>query len=364
MKAALFLAVPILFISLGCGLAATADERLNMIDELFREYSRSGAPGASVLVVKNGKVLLEKSYGLADLEKKVPIAPDTSFRLASVTKQFTAMAIMQLADAGKLSFDDPITKFFPEFPDYGKQITIRHLLNHTSGLLDYEDLIPKGTTIPVLDINALRLLQEQDKTYFPPGSQFRYCNTGYAFLALIVERVSGETFAAFLQKSIFLPLRMDQTLAYEAGISTVANRAFGYSPAADGFTRTDQSLTSSVLGDGGVYSSINDLRKWDAALYTTKLVSRKMLNTAFAPGKATLHDKEVQYGFGWFISEYRGLRNIWHSGNTVGFSTRIERFPEKKFTVIILTNRNDAPLSELPRRIADLYLFDTKPVHR
>jgi CubicO group peptidase (beta-lactamase class C family) len=157
---------------------------------------------------------------------------------------------------------------------------------------------------------------------------------------------------------------MDQTLAYEAGISTVANRGFGYSQTADGFKRTDQSLTSSVLGDGGVYSSIEDLRKWDEALYGTKLVSRKMLKAAFTPGAATLHDKHVQYGFGWFISDYRGLRNIWHSGNTVGFSTRIERFPDRKFTVIILTNRNDAHLSEIPHQITDLYLFDRETARK
>ncbi len=304
--------------------------------------------------------MLAKSYGLADLENKVPATPDTNFRLASVTKQFTAMAIMRLADAGKLSFDDSITKYFPEFPAYGKSITIRHLLNHTSGLLAYEDLILAGTTIPVLDINVLRLLQQQDKTYFPPGSQFRYSNTGYALLALIVEQVSGQTFAAFLRQNIFQPLKMEHTLAYESGLSTVANRAFGYTPGNDGFTRTDQSLTSSVLGDGGIYSSVNDLFHWDQALYGDKLVSKIILDEAFTPGKSTRHDTDIQYGFGWFISDYRGLRNIWHSGNTIGFSTRIERFPEKKFTVIILTNRNDAHLSEIPHKIADMYLFAEK----
>jgi CubicO group peptidase (beta-lactamase class C family) len=334
---------------------------MNRIDELFRDFNQPGAPGASVMVIQNGKVLAAKSYGLADVEKKSLCAPDTNFRLASVTKQFTAMAVLQLVDARKLALDDPITRFFPEFPEYGKPITVRHLLNHTSGLLDYEDLIPSGTTIPVLDINALRLLQRESKTYFPPGTKFRYSNTGYAFLALIVEKVSGETFAAYLQKHIFRPLRMDGTLAYEAGISIVTNRAFGYTKSrTDRFTRTDQSLTSSVLGDGGVYSSINDLRKWDAALYTSKLVSQKLLKAAFTPGPSTLHDGNVEYGFGWFITEYRGLRNIWHSGNTIGFSTRIERFPDKKFTVIILTNRNDAPISEIPRKIADMYLFDAR----
>jgi CubicO group peptidase (beta-lactamase class C family) len=362
MKTTSLLTLLALIISLTCMKAADIDTNLAMVDALFHDYDRPDVPGASVMVIRNGKVLLAKSYGMADLENKVPSAPDVNYRLASVTKQFTAMAIMMLVDAGKMSFDDPITKFFPEFPAYGKRITVRHLLNHTSGLIDYEDMIPQGTTLPVLDINALRLLQVQDHTYFPPGSQFRYSNTGYAFLALIVEKVSGQTFAAFLRDKIFQPLGMKQSLAYESGISAVSNRAYGYTEQKKGgYSKTDQSLTSSVLGDGGVYSSINDLYKWDQSLYTTKLVSKKILAEAFTPGKSTLHEKDLRYGFGWFISEYRGLRKIWHYGSTVGFSTRLERFPDKKFTVIILSNRNDAQLSELPEKLTDIYLFDSKP---
>jgi len=168
------------------------------------------------------------------------------------------------------------------------------------------------------------------------------------------------TYSAFLRKQIFHPLAMDHTLAYEAGISTVTNRAFGYTEKDGKFTRTDQSLTSSVLGDGGIYSSIYDLYFWDEALYTARLVSKKMLTEAFTPGKSTLHDKNIQYGFGWFIGEYKGMRDIWHSGETVGFSTRIERFPDQRFTVIILTNRNDASIGEIPRKIADIYLSDSE----
>jgi CubicO group peptidase (beta-lactamase class C family) len=334
------------------------EQRTASVDALFRDYAQPGAPGASVMIIKDGKVLLAKSYGLANREDKVPSAPDTNYRLASVTKQFTAMAVMMLADRKQLSLEAPITDYFPEFPAYGKQITIRHLLNHTSGLLDYEDLIPQGTVLPVVDINVLRLLQQEQKTYFAPGTEFRYSNTGYAFLALIVEKVSRQTFASFLKENIFQPLHMDHTVAYEPGISSVHNRAYGYTQSHGDFAKTDQSLTSSVLGDGGIYSSVKDLYQWDQSLYTTKLVSRKMLAEAFTPGKSTLHDKTIEYGFGWFVCDYRGLRNIWHSGNTIGFSTRIERFPDKKFTVIILTNRNDAHLSEIPHQIADLYLFN------
>ena len=328
------------------------------MDILFKEYNRPDSPGASVMVIKNREVLFAKVYGLADVERKIPCATDTNFRLASVTKQFTAMAIMILAERKKLSLDEALTDLFPEFPSYGKGITVRHLLSHTSGLIDYEDVIPKGTEIPVLDRDVLRLLMRQDKTAFPPGSKFRYSNSAYALLALIVEARSGRTFAQFLQQNIFAPLKMRNTLAYEQGLSVVPNRAFGYSPDGAAFKRTDQSLTSSVLGDGGIYSSVEDLYRWDQALYTDKLVSSKMLKLAFAPAMAADHSN-TGYGFGWYIGEHRGLKELWHSGNTLGFTTRIARFPDRKFTVIILTNRTEAKIAELPHQITDWCLFES-----
>jgi CubicO group peptidase (beta-lactamase class C family) len=266
------------------------------------------------------------------------------------------MAVLILAERKQLSLDEPVTDFFPEFPAYGKAITVRHLLSHTSGLIDYEDVVPKGTELPVLDRDVLRLLLRQDKTNFPPGTKYRYSNSAYALLALIVEARSGQTFARFLQDNLFRPLGMSRTLAYEQGLSTVPNRAYGYSPDGPGWKRTDQSLTSSVLGDGGIYSSVTDLYQWDQALYTEKLVSRKMLELAFTPGPATDLPKTT-YGFGWFIGRYRDTTELWHSGNSFGFTTRIVRFPERKFTVIILTNRTEARLASLPHRIADWYLF-------
>jgi CubicO group peptidase (beta-lactamase class C family) len=326
------------------------------LDFLFKDFDPPGSPGASVMIIKEGKVVFAKGYGLADVEEKVPCSTNTNFRLASVSKQFTAMSVLILVEHKQLSLDEPLTDCFPEFPAYGRQINVRHLLTHTSGLLDYEDLIPKGTEIPVLDRDVLRLLMKQDKTYFPPGSKYRYSNSAYSLLALIVEGRSGNTFARFLKENIFRPLKMDHTLAYEQGLSVVPNRAYGYSPEGSSFKRTDQSLTSSVLGDGGIYSSVADLYRWDQALYTDKLISRKLLKVAFTPGPATEHP-DTGYGFGWFIGQYRGLREIWHSGNTIGFTTRIARFPDKKFTVIVLTNRNEAKLSEFPHRIADWCLF-------
>ena len=331
-------------------------ECAQQIDALFRDFGHPNAPGASVMVIHNGKAVFAKGYGLANLEGKTPCTTNTNFRLASVTKQFTAMAVMILVEQKKLMLDERLTNFFPEFPDYGKQITVRHLLTHTSGLPDYEGLIPQETTIPVLDQDVLRILLKTVKTYFPPGTQYRYSNSGYALLALIGEVRSGQTFARFLKENIFEPLKMTNTLAYEQGFSVVPNRAFGHAMKSNVWQRTDQSLTSSVLGDGGVYSSVTDLFKWDQALYKPRLVSEAMLRVAFSPATAT--DKPGRsYGFGWFIGEYRGLKEISHGGDTIGFRTRIARFPEKRFSVTILANRADAKLDELPHKIADLVLF-------
>lgn len=326
---------------------------------LFRAYDGADVPGASVLVLKGGRALYKHAFGMASLEEGINATTATNYRLASLTKQFTAMAVMILAERGKLSYDSKLTDFFPDFPAYGKRITVRNLLTHTSGLADYEDLIPEGTTEPLKDKQVLELLKSQTDTLFPPGSRFSYSNSGYAILALIVEKASGVSFAEFLRRNIFEPLGMTGTLAYERGISTVQRRAYGYTQEAGGFRRHDQSLTSSVLGDGGIYSSIEDLYRWDRALYTEKLVSRETMKSAFAPAVAT--DREgVSYGFGWFVETYRGKRTLWHYGSTVGFRTAIERFPEEHFTVVVLVNRDHVDAHELARRVVDLYLFDTK----
>jgi CubicO group peptidase (beta-lactamase class C family) len=327
-----------------------------VFDDLFKEFDRPDAPGLSVVVIRDGRKLWARGYGLANLEEKVPCTPNTNFRLASLTKQFTAMAVLILAGRNKLALTERLPDFFPEFPAWGTKITVHHLLTHTSGLADYETMIPKHTKLPVLDQDVLRLLLQQDKTYFRPGTKYRYSNSGYALLALIVEKRAGHTFPCFLQDNIFTPLRMAGTLAYEQGSSVVPNRAFGYTRRGKGFTRTDQSLTSSVLGDGGIYSSVTDLFKWDQSLYTDRLVSLGMLERAFTPVVRT-ECAGSGYGFGWFAGNYRRLKELWHYGETVGFTTHIARFPERRLTVILLANRTGAKLATLPHRVVDRVLF-------
>lgn len=307
------------------------------IDAAFRDYD-GNVPGASVVIVQNGKIVFRKSYGLAAVETPVKAAPDTNYRLASMTKQFTAMAILTLAHRGKLSLDDRITKFFPEFPELG--ITVRQMLTHTSGLVDYEDVMPANLTIPLRDFDVLWILQQQNKTLFAPGSKWLYSNSGYALLALIVEKTSGQTFAHFLHDNLFAPAGMKHTIAYEKGMSTVEHRAFGYSREGEGWKRTDQSLTSAVLGDGGVYSSIDDLASWYAWLDKSALYKEASAKHADAESSG--------YGYGWFV----GPDSVWHTGETAGFRNAVLRIPGDRLTVIVLTNRNEGHPIELARDIA------------
>lgn len=332
----------------------------NPVDTLFTEFDNPRSPGAAVMMIQNSEVIYQKTFGLANLEDRISITPATNFRLASFSKQFTAMAIMILVDRKQISLDTRLTDIFPEFPKYGNKITIRQLLQHTSGILDYETLIPKGTTIPLIDRDVLWILEQQHKTYFPPGAKWKYSNSGYAVLAVIVEQVSGQTFPSFMKQNIFEPLGMKRTMLNERGTLSIPNRAYGYSPVSKGatsFKKTDQSLTSYVVGDGGIYSSLNDLYRWDQALYTTKLVSRSIMKQIFTPGPVTTRPGKPSYGFGWFIGQYRRKRMIWHKGSSIGFTTMIKRFPDQKFTVIMLTNRNNANVDELTQQIIDHYLF-------
>jgi CubicO group peptidase (beta-lactamase class C family) len=301
--------------------------------------------------------VVRRSYGMADLEQKISAAPTTNFRLASITKQFTAAAILLLVEEGKLKLDDSIRKWLPSLPEVADPITIRELLTHTSGLIDYEDVIPADTAAQIHDADVLHLLESQDHLYFPAGSAYRYSDTGYSLLSLIVGRVSGQDFATFMRERIFRPLKMQNTVAFEEGISAVGHRAFGYSLQQGRWQRTDQSLTSAVLGDGGIYSSIDDLAKWDAALYDGRLLKPATLKMAFAPATQT-DDANVQYGFGWRISG----ESLWHSGETMGFRNVIIRYPKRRLTVIVLSNRNDPEPYPVALAIAKLYFPEADKV--
>jgi CubicO group peptidase (beta-lactamase class C family) len=341
----------------------------SQIDAIFASLKSATAPGAAALVVHNGRVVFRRGYGVTDLRTLQKIDERTNFRLASFTKQFTAACIMLLARDGKLSYDDRLTHFFSEFPAYGNSITVRNLLNHTSGLVDYEDLLsqqypdmPPEKTPQILDAGVLKLLEQQTSVKFPAGTKWEYSNSGYAVLAMIVEKVSGKPFGEFLQERIFAPLKMTNTLAYERGENEVPHRAYGHTKEQDGWHQTDQSPTSAVLGDGGIYSSLDDLAKWDRALRHHTLLTEAEMQPALTPvqptdGPAKSTDGvTVSYGFGWFLDPYQGHRRMSHNGETVGFLTTIQRFPDDQLTIIVLANRTDTSPEELALKVADLYL--------
>ncbi|HEY0660863.1 MAG TPA: serine hydrolase domain-containing protein [Lysobacter sp.] len=325
------------------------------VDALMHDYAGNG-PGASVLVVRDGVPLIRSAYGLADIEAGIAATPATNYRLASVTKQFTAAAILLLAEDGGLHLDDRVREWLPSLPRAAEAITIRQLLTHTAGLIDYEDVMPDEVAGQLHDADVLRLLESQDRTYFTPGSSYRYSNSGYALLALIAERASGQSFASLLRDRIFLPLGMRDTVAFELGVSTVANRAYGYSGKKGAWTRTDQSPTSAVLGDGGIYSSIDDLARWDAALYDDRLLKADSRRLAFTPATPT-DDPEVAYGFGWRITG----ETLWHSGETIGFRNVIVRYPQRRLTVVVLSNRDDPEPYATARAIAQIFLPTSPP---
>lgn len=335
-------------------LLVNLNAQIEKVDDLFSEFSNDECPGRSVLVSINGQIVFEKSYGFANLEEKKRVETKTNFRLASVTKQFTVASIFILVQKGLISLNTKLTDIFENFPDYGKKISIKNLLNHTSGLIDYEELIPDTATIQVKDTDALRMMYEQSSTYFEPGTKFKYSNTGYALLSLVVEKISGISFAKFLEEKIFTPLQMNNTVAHEEGISVVNNRAYGYSRTDSGWIRKDQSLTSAVLGDGGIYSSIQDLYKWDQSLYKNLILSEELLGESTT--RSLLYDGEkVDYGYGWHLKTYKGNEIVYHGGSTQGFRNVIYRVPSQKFTAIILTNRDEGEPEKIADQIFDLY---------
>lgn len=340
---------------------------------IFSSFTSHNAPGLAVLVLKDGRPVFQQCYGVTDLRSLRKIDAQTNFRLASDTKQFTAMAIMLLVHDRKLHYEDHLTDIFSDFPEYGRAITIRQLLNHTSGLLDYEDLMPKpdpGVSpdhIPqIQDKEVLDLLKQQKTTKFPPGSKWDYSNSGYVILGTVVGKVAGTSFGDFLHDRIFAPLKMSHTLAFEKGKNEISNRAYGHSEEGRRWVETDQSPTSATLGDGGVYSTLEDLAKWDMALREHTLLSEAEYNAAITPvnvrgaGPVEPDGKPAEYGFGWFLNPYEGHKRMWHYGETVGFRGTIQRFPDENLSVIILANRSDVTPAELALRLADIYLNPTK----
>ena len=352
-------------------------------EAVIEDLVRPDEPGLALLVRRGGRTVLARGRGLRDLRSRAAIDARTDFRLASVTKAFTATAVMLLVRDGRLRYDTPLTEVFPSFPAYGRGITIRHLLTHTSGLPDYEELMAEAEKAgappwtkerQIRDEEVLGLLRGARAGRFAPGASWAYSNSGYVLLGLVVARVSGRPFGEFLESSVFRPLGMGRTLACEAGRNEVPARAYGHEREGGALRERDQSATSATLGDGGVYSSLEDLAKWDEGLRTSALLSPGAAKPAFEP--VTLADgtrprwpagaaggdnlapgERVAYGFGWFLDPWKGRRRAWHHGETVGFRAAIERFPDDGLTVVVLANRGDLDVKKIALDVADAVLL-------
>ena len=287
----------------------------------------------TVLVAKGGHILLEKPYGMANLEWNVPNTVDAKFRLGSITKQFTATAILQLAEQHKLSVQDPACNYFDSCPEAWKKITIHQLLSHTSGIRSYTDEkdFDKPPSIRIPKTPAEILLLSKDKPLeFDPGTKWKYDNSGYIFLGIIVEKVSGEKYANYIKKHIFDPLGMSNS-GYDDTAVVLSHRASGYQPCGDTFCNSDYIDMSLPFAAGSLYSTVDDLYKWDRALYTDSILSKASRDLMFT---AVLHD----YGYGWMLGRMANHKQIGHGGGIPGFATYIARFPEDDATVIVLSN--------------------------
>jgi CubicO group peptidase (beta-lactamase class C family) len=353
------------------------------VDSILSGAVSENQPGVAALVKRDGKILLSKGYGLRRLGHKDQIDSQTNFRLASFTKQFTAMGIMLLVHDGKLRYDQSLTEIFPDFPAYGKSITIRNLLNHTSGLPDYEALMEKAEKAKgplwspehqIQDAEVLELLKRETTGKFAPGTSWAYSNSGYVVLGLIIAKLSGTSYREFLHARIFAPLHMDRTLVYQNGINEISNRAYGNTKDQHSFKETDQSATSATLGDGGVYSNLDDLSKWDDALRNHTLLNTDEMRSALTPVKLAdgsqprwpaipdddnlAPGKSVSYGFGWFLDPDKDRARMWHTGGTMGFRTIIQRFTADNLTIVLLCNRTDLDPKTISEQIAAMYLSE------
>jgi CubicO group peptidase (beta-lactamase class C family) len=328
------------------------------VTTVFEPLNEGLQPGAAVLVMKDGEVVYREGFGFADLENKVRITPESVFRLGSVSKQFTTMAIMVLAEQGKLDYDDLLSKHIPEL-DSWPGVTLRHMMYHTSGIPDfyerdfYADYDPEG---PMVQNDMLvEVMARYPEPDFAPGEKYVYNNAAYDLLPVVVQRVTGESFYDFVRREVLAPAGMATATPFSATAPAIPNRVYGYAPAEDGFVLDDYDPFNTVLGSGSMYATLYDFAAWERSLTANSVVSAETLQEACT--EATLNDGSgTAYGFGWRIGDYRGHKRIMHGGSWVGFRTAFARYPEDGLAIAVLTNRADAEPSAFVDRIADIYL--------
>lgn len=316
---------------------AAASSLAGKLDALFSPQYKADDPGATVIVVKDGKTVFRKAYGAASIEAKTPLTPGTVMRLGSITKQFTAVAILMLAEEGKLALNDPITRFFPDYPTQGKVITIEHLLTHTSGIVSYTSK-PDYVSTMAQDVSVDQMIARfrNDPLEFEPGTQYRYNNSGYFLLGAIIEKVSGLSYAHFLEQRIFTPLGMKDT-AHEGFERSDSPRAAGYSARDKGFGPAQPLSMSQPYAAGALVSTVDDLATWDAAISSGKLLAPASWRQAFTAYQLT-PEKSAGYGYGWSVGTLQGAPVVEHGGGINGFLTYALRLPQQKIFVAVLAN--------------------------
>ena len=338
--------------------AAAQDVSAEAVDALFAEMDKPDTPGCALAVIHKGEIVYKNGYGMASLEHRVPITPQTVFYSGSVSKQFVALSIALLAEQGKLSFDDDIRTYLPELPEYDRTITIRHMIHHTSGLRDYLQLgflAGRNYLDAMAEEEVLALIARQKELNFSPGDQYLYSNSGYFLLAEIVKRASGQTLRQFADTHILGPLGMANSHFHDDNTMVVPNRADGYFKQDDGWGVL--TMRFALVGSGGLYTTVEDLYRWDQNFYHNRLGAgtQDLIETALTRGVLT-SGHTLGYAFAVNIGAYRGLKTVGHSGSLGGFRAHLQRFPEQQFTTALLCNFTTANPGNLANQLADHYL--------
>lgn len=335
-----------------------ADTTEQQVDQIFSAYQKADSPGCALGVIRDGNFIYKKGYGTASLELSVPLTPQSVFYMGSVSKQFTAASVVLAAQKGLLSLDDDVHKYIPELPDYGAPITLRQMLNHTSGLRDWLTLLSLAGRDQA-DVHTapeiLELIVHQKGLNFKPGDEYLYSNTNYFLLAEIIKRVTRQPLSTFAAENIFRPLGMTHTRFYDNRTDVLPGRVPAYAPGSNGTFLVDWSTNFDTVGSGGLMSDVDDLLYWDRNFYDDKLGNRNLVNELETRGFLN-NGKQLDYAMGLILTKYRGVPVVEHDGANFGYRTDIIRFPEQHFTVICLCNVASAEPDALARRVADVYL--------
>jgi len=342
-----------------CSPIALADEQASEVAKLFERWDRDDSPGVAVGISRNGKVIMTRGFGMANLEHDIPISGDTVFRMASVSKQFTAACVAILAEQGKLSVTDDIRKYIPEMPEFDTPVEVQHLLHHTSGYRDYlnlQGLAGLEGKYYYSAADTLDMLARQKNLNFDPGTDYLYSNSGYFLLGEIVARLSGKTLNEFATEQLFEPIGMSSAHFHDDTTRIVPKRADGYSRAKGGWYIDMTQLD--LVGDGALYTSVYEMLRWNDAIIQSRLGKKSLLPDVIFDAPPLNDGSPTDYAYGLIIDEYRGLPTVGHGGSWVGFRTANLTFPDQGFSIVVLANLSSINPSKFCKNIADIYLKD------